>query len=166
MQRAVDDLAGALEKQIRNYSDLKSLILEKRKAIVSNDLKHLANVTLRIETLIASNNRLEIDRMAHVRKIAEELGLAEAKPTLARIAGRFAGTDRERLLDLRHRAGEAITEVQRQNRINAELLRYNAELMDSVLRSLVETESCESTYGSTGRAKSRGASVSLLDRQV
>ena len=166
MQKTADDLVAMIGKQLSNYADLKELILEKRKTILANDLKELAAVTLRIEALIASNNNLEIGRMDLVRKMAGQLGLTEAKPTLARIAECFDGPDRERLLDLRRRAAGAVADIQRQNRINAELLRYNAELLDSVLRSLVETESSEPTYGSTGKTRKRSASVSLLDRQV
>ncbi len=166
MHRAVDDLARVLERQIGNYADLKRLILEKRKTITTNDLKGLADVTLRIEALVAANNKIEIGRMQLVKKMAEELGLSGAKPTLARIARCFDGPAREKLFDLRRRATEAINEVQRQNRINAEMLKYNAELLDSVLRSLVEADSCEPTYGSTGRAKGKSVSVSLLDQQV
>ena len=166
MPRAIDDLADVLEKQIKNYADLKGLILEKRKTIIANDLKGLTETTQRIEGLIGSNNRLEIGRMELVKKMAEKLALSGSKPTLLAIAECFEGAEREKLLDLRRRATEAITQVQRQNRINAELLKYSAELLDSVLKSLVEGESLAPTYQSDGKTKNKSASVSLLDQQV
>ena len=166
MQRAVDDLASMLEKQIENYRKLKDLILEKRKAIVANDLKKLADATLQIEGLIGSNNQLEIGRMDLVKKLAAELKLSEPRPTLAHIAQCFEGPASEKLLELRRRATEAIRDVQRQNRINSEMLKYCAELLDSVLRRLVEAESCEPIYGSTGKAKKKIASASFLDHQM
>ena len=166
MPRAIDDLAELLEKQIKNYADLKGLILEKRKTIIANDLKGLTETTQRIESLIGSNNRLEIGRMELVKKMAEKLALSGGKPTLLAIAECFEGAEREKLLDLRRRATEAINEVQRQNRINAELLKYSAELLDSVLKSLVEGNSLAPTYGSDGETKNKGASVPLLDQQV
>ena len=113
------------------YADLKGLILEKRKTIIANDLKGLTETTQRIEGLIGSNNRLEIGRMELVKKMAEKLALSGSKPTLLAIAECFEGAEREKLLDLRRRATEAITQVQRQNRINAELLKYSAELRRS-----------------------------------
>ena len=166
MQRAIDDLSDILEKQIENYETLKGLMLEKRKAIISNNLRELADVTLRIESRIASNNELEIRRIEFVKKIAEKMGLPEPRPTLAQIADGLDGLHSLRLLDLRRRAADAIRDVQRQNRINAEMLKYSAELIDSVLRSMVEAGSFEPTYGRTGKTTSKTASVSLLDKEI
>jgi hypothetical protein len=166
MQRAIDDLTGILEKQIRNYHKLKDLILKKRKAIIAHDLKQLADITLQIETLIGSNNQLEIGRIDLAKRIAKELGLRQARPTLAQISKCIGEPNSRRLLDLRRRTTAAINEVQRQNRINAEMLKYSAELIDSVLRRLVEVDPCGATYESTGKTKSKAALVSLLDQQI
>jgi flagellar biosynthesis/type III secretory pathway chaperone len=166
MQRAIDDLAGILERQIRNYHMLKGLLLKKRKAIIAHDLKQLADITLQIETLIGANNQLEIGRIDLAKRIAKELGLRHSRPTLAEIAERVEEPTSKRLLELRRRSIGAIHDVQRQNRINAELLKYSADLIDSVLRRLVEPASDTSTYGSTGQARSKTALVSLLDQHV
>lgn len=166
MSRAIDDLTEILEKQNENYETLKGLMLEKRKVIVSNNLRQLADVTLRIEALIASNNLLEIARNDLVKKMAADLGLGESRPTLAQIAECSGSPHSEKLLDLRRRSTDAIREIQRQNRINAEMLKYSAELIDSVLRRMVEVGSCEPTYSSRGKTKSKTASISLLDQQI
>jgi len=166
MQRAGEDLAAILEKQIRNYENLKDYILEKRKAIIANDLKRLSEITSRIENLIGSNSQLEIGRMSLVKRLAGEMKLSESKPTLREIARRFGGPLSGKLMDLRRRAISAIKDVQRQNRMNAEMLRYSADLMDSVLKHLVEPEPHEMTYGNGGKAKRRTLSASLLDRHA
>jgi hypothetical protein len=166
MQRAIDDLSNILEKQIRNYHKLKNLILKKRKAIIAHDLRQLADITLQIETRIGANNQLETRRIDLAKKIAGDLGLNQTKPTLAQIAEQIGEPDSGRLRDLRQRATEAINDVQRQNRINAEMLKYSADLIDSVLRRLVEADSCGATYESTGRAENKTALVSLLDQKI
>lgn len=166
MQRAIDDLSAILDTQIHNYGTFKDLLLKKRKAIISHDLKRLADVTLEIETLIGSNNQLEMRRIDLAKRIAKELGLRHARPTLAQIAERLEEPTSTRLLELRRCSIEAIQDVQRQNRINAEMLKYSADLIDSVLRRLVDAGSCAPTYGSTGRTKGKTALVSLLDQQV
>lgn len=166
MRRVVDNLADILEKQIQNYQTLKVHILDKRKAIESNDLKKLAAAIRQIEDLIASNSRLEIERMELVKTLAENLGLSQAKPTLAQISEHLESPLSERLLELRRRASDAIQDVNRHNRINAEMLKYSSELIDSVLRRLVEDGSCEPTYSSSGKTKGKVASISLLDQQV
>ena len=166
MQRAIDDLANTLERQIENYHELKRLVLEKRKAIMSHDLEELSSITAKIEDLIISNNRVEIGRIALVKKLAEELKISEPKPTLANIARRLESSLAGKLMALRRRAVSAIADVQRQNRINAEMLKYCANLMDSVLRRLVDPESDGSTYGSRGKMKQKLASASLLDQHI
>lgn len=166
MHRAVNDLADVVEKQVNNYTELKRLVLEERKAIMANDLKKLSEVTSQIQAVIASNNRLEMGRMSLVKRLASELKLSMAKPTLAHIARRLENPLSEKLMGLRRRANAAITEVQRQARINAEMLKYCVNLMDSVLRGLVDPKPRKATYGSTGEAKRVTASVSLLDHQV
>ena len=166
MHRAANDLASLLEKQIKNYRQLKGLVLEKRKAIVANDLKKLSEVTSQIELVIASNNRLEIDHTGLVKKLAAALGISEPKPNLIHIARRLEGPVSEKLMELRRNTISAIAEVQRQNRINAEMLRYSANLIDSVVKRLIGPESFEVTYGNTGDLKQRRASASLIDHRV
>ncbi len=166
MRREIDELAGILEEQILNYLALKNLVLEKRKAIMAHDIKGLAEITVRIEELVGSNNELELGRIEIAGKMAKTLDLRMVRPTLALIAERIDGPDRDRLLDLRLRATDAISDVQRQNRINSEMLKYSADLIDSVLNRLVETGSCDATYGSTGATNKKAASVSLLDQNI
>ncbi len=165
MNRAVNDLAGVLEKQIANYRELKTLVLEERKAIVVNDLKKLAEVTARIQSLVSANNQLEMGRVSLVKRLAEVLKLSAPKPNLAHIANHLEKPLADRLLSLRRQALEAISEMQRQNKINSEMLKYCANLMDSVLKQLVEPEPRQAVYGRTGE-KRKAVSVSLLDRHV
>ena len=165
MNRAVNDLAGVLERQIANYQELKTLVLEERKAIVTNDLKKLAEVTAKIQSLVSANNQLEMGRVSLVKRLAAVLKLSDSKPTLADIANRLEKPLSDKLLSLRRRALEAISEMQRQNRINSEMLKYCANLMDSVLKQLVEPEPRQAVYGRTGE-KRKAASASLLDRHV
>jgi flagellar biosynthesis/type III secretory pathway chaperone len=166
MSTATDDLVDILEHQIQNYNDLKKLVLEKRKAIIANDLKELAAVTSRIQHLIASNNQLEAQRTDVVKTVATELNIPESKITLTRLAGYYEPPVSDKLRELRHRTVSAIKDVQRQNRINAEMLKYCSNLMDSVLRRIVDGEACEPTYGSTGKTTRKPASASLLDRHI
>ncbi len=166
MQRAVDDLISVLEKQVENYYELKKLILEERKAIVSNDLKRLSDTTSQIGLLVASNNQLEMTRSNLVNKLAKELDLSDPSPTLSKIACRLHSPVSERLLELRRNTVSAIGEVQRQNRINAEMLKYSASLIDSVLRNLIDPVSSEAIYGNMGQAKRRATLASLLDHEV
>lgn len=166
MNRAANDLATLLEKQIGNYRNLKELVLEKRKAIVANDLKKLSEITSRIELMIASNNRLGMDQTGLVKKLAAELKISEPTPTLAHIARRLESPLSEKLMELRRQTVTAIGEIKRQNHINAQMLRYSANLIDSVLKRLVEPESYEMTYGSTGGVKQRRTTASLIDHRV
>jgi flagellar biosynthesis/type III secretory pathway chaperone len=166
MQREIDELAGILEEQILNYRALKDLVMEKRKTIIANDIKGLAEITVRIEELVGANNELELGRIEIARKMATALDLRMARPTLALIAERIDGPNRDRLLDLRLRTTDAIRDVGRQNRINSEMLKYSADLIDSVLNRLVETGSCDATYGATGETNKKSASVSLLDQNI
>ena len=164
MASAIDDLVRILENQLSNYQELKRLILEKRKAIVVNDLKSLSGITSQVELLIVSNNQLEAGRIAIVSEMAEKLGFSETRPTLAQIASRLESPLSEKLMDLRQSTIEAIKEVQRQNRVNSEMLKYSSNLMDSILRRIVDGESFEPTYGSTGKTMRKRASASLLDQ--
>jgi len=166
MNRAVNDLAGVLEKQIANYREMKTLALEERKAIVTNDLKKLADITAKIQSLVSANNQLEMGRMSLAKRLAEVLKVSDPKPTLAAIAKRLEKPLSDRLLSLRRQALDSISEMQRQNRINSEMLKYCANLMDSVLKKLVEPEPSQAVYGRTGETKRRAASASLLDRHV
>lgn len=166
MEKTAELLADILEKQIDNYDTLKRLAFEKRKSLSNNDLKLLAKVTADIQTVAASNNRLEEERAALADKLASELSLSEPNPTLAQITEHLSGPLAERLRALRTQAVAAIHEVQRQNRINAEMLKYCSNLMDSVVKSLVEPGPNRTTYGCTGGARWEVAPAALLDHHM
>jgi hypothetical protein len=166
MESTINLLAGILEKQIANYEALKTLALEKRAALAANDLKLLSKVTADIQSVAASNYRLEEERSLLASSLAAELGLAGQNCTLAEIADHLDGSSGERLRALRKQARAAIHDAQRQNHINAEMLKYCANLMDSVLRSLVEPKPDQQTYGCTGAMRRGTASAVLLDHHI
>ncbi len=165
MNRAVNDLAGVLEKQVANYREMKTLVLEERKAIITNDSKKLAEVTSKIQSLVSANNQLEMGRISLVKRLAAVLKFPDTMPALARIANRLEKPLSDRLLSLHRQALGAISEMKRQNRINSEMLKYCANLMDSVLRQLVEPEPRQSVYSRTGKAR-KASSGSLLNRHI
>lgn len=164
MENVVHGLASVLEKQIQSYGELNTLVLEERKALVSNDLKALSHVTSDMRALIAFLNLLEVERADLAKELAGRLNLSE--PTLPSIAARLDEPESKTLLQLRDRAKEALSEVQRHARTNGEMLEYCAGLVDSILRGLVEPEPSGGTYGSTGRTRSAGGRVPLLDHHV
>ncbi len=164
MSTAVNDLITIMATQTGNYYELKQLILKMRKAIFDNNLKGLSEATSQIETLIAGNNQLELKRIAHVDNMAKDMGVGDSKPTLAQIAGHFEDPISAELLNLRCDTIKAIRDVQRENQINSEMLKYCADLMDSTLRYLMDGDSFESTYGSSGETRKNNSKASLLDQ--
>ena len=166
MKETAEALAGILEKQIRNYAELKRLALEKRSALSAHDLRKLAKATADIQTVTASNYALEEERSDLASQLAAEVGLGEENPTLSQIAGRIDSPLRERLHFLKDQAAAAIRDVQHQNRMNTEMLKYCANLMDSAVKGLLEPKLKQNTYGSTGTANRDVASAVLLDHHI
>jgi flagellar biosynthesis/type III secretory pathway chaperone len=166
MQNIAEQIASIIEQQIQNYQALKKLVLEERKALIANDLKALADTTASIRSLVASNNHLETERLELIGAAAKSLEIPNGRPTLLDIAAKLGGLRSERLLKLRRAASDAITDVQRQARINEEMMKYSANLLDSVLKHLVEPHPREATYSSTGRTTRPGAQAALLDHHV
>ncbi|GAB4348982.1 MAG: hypothetical protein Kow0099_31840 [Candidatus Abyssubacteria bacterium] len=166
MQNIAEQISVILEQQIQNYHELKKFVLEERKALIANDLKALAEATARIRSLIASNSELERQRLEVAGCAAKKLGLPSPQPTMLEIANSLGGLRRERLLKLRRTASEAIQDVQRQTRINEEMLKYSANLLDTVLKHLVAPNPREATYSSAGRTDRPGATAALLDQHV
>jgi len=166
MHTSIQGLAGILDKQIKNYQELSALLAEERKAIIANDLKMLAEATSRIQLLVASNNQLEMTRMNLVQSLASELKLPTPKPTLAQIAHALEEPDSQELMTLRQNARAELENVRRQSHINGELLRYSANLVDTVLKRMVEPEPCEATYGQTGETARARTAASLLDQHM
>ncbi|RJP26169.1 MAG: flagellar protein FlgN [Candidatus Abyssobacteria bacterium SURF_5] len=166
MEQIAERLAAILETQIENYHTLKRLALDKRKALSANDLKALPLITVDIQDIAAANYRLEEERKSVAEQLARELGFSKANVTLGQIAERLTGPLSERLHSLRSKAIAAIHDTQRQNRINVELLKYCSNLMDSVLKNLVEPESNRDVYGRTGVKKSAATAAALFDHHI
>lgn len=164
MSTAANDLMMIMATQTGNYHELKQLILKMRKAIFDNNLKELSEVTSQIEALIAGNNQLELKRIAHVEEMAKDMGITDSKPTLAQIANHFENPISEEIMNLRRDTIKAIKDVQRENQINSEMLKYCADLMDSTLRYMMDGDSFESTYGSSGETRKTNSKASLLDQ--
>lgn len=107
MAGLIEDLITVLESQYENYKDLLDLSLEKRQAIIDNDVESLQKITNIENTLVSRNQKLEkkritiIDDMALVlNKKKEDMtidGLAEMlknKPehdTLVAVAAKMRG---------------------------------------------------------------------------
>lgn len=162
MNEIAQQLADSLKKQIENYDVLKQLALEKRKSLSSNDLKALPVITGEIQAVATANCQLEEERQNLTARLAAAIGLQEENPSLATLAQRLGGSSGSRLLMLRDQAVAAINETQRQNRINVEMLKYCADLTDSVLKKLIEPHP-EQYYG-TAKTDSSSTPAILLDR--
>jgi hypothetical protein len=160
MDEITEQLADILKRQIENYDRLKQLALEKRKSLTSNELKALPMITGEIQAVATSNCQLEEERKNLADRLAVVLGIKGENPSLATLAQCVGGSSGNRLLALRDQAVAAINETQ--NRINVEMLKYCADLTDSVLKKLIEPNP-EQYYG-TGKSNHNSAPAVLLDR--
>ena len=161
----VTRLESLLDEQLANYERLHDLLAKKRAAIEANDLAALAKTAHAIEDLIAENNRVEAHRQEAAVQVMAEVGLADHRPTLARIIRCLPEPQKSSVHGRRERLRATLAEVARETRAVDQILRLNLSLVDRLIRTMFTPVPNATTYELTGASRSTDT-LRLLDRQA
>jgi hypothetical protein len=134
--------------------------------LIANDFKSLTQHTAEIQAVVADNYRLEEERKRLSDQLAAKMGLTSQNPTLSKLAEGLGEPVASRLRALRAQAIAVISDVQRQNRINSEMLKYCSNLMDSVLKDLFEPKAGPSVYSGAGISSRETSAAVLFDHHI
>ncbi|MCL1863594.1 MAG: flagellar protein FlgN [Defluviitaleaceae bacterium] len=148
MAGMIDQLADVMREQTERHAELYGLSLEEKDAIIKNDIETLQNLVNLKNMVISQNNRLEKNRIALVKDIADvmlfkkddTLSLADIIEIL-----KDQPTEQEKLRESGAALREAVEKLKEINDINKSLLESSMEFVEYSLNALRSTIAPEPT---------------------
>jgi flagellar biosynthesis/type III secretory pathway chaperone len=136
----IDQMVEILHEQATRCEELLGLAREKREVIVKNDIENLQKITGLENMVISQNNRLEKQRVALARDIAEVLGRRGQEPDIAALIECMEGQpqQQEALRQAGNRIRGIINELKEANDFNNVLIRNALDYVEyslNVIRS-------------------------------
>lgn len=137
MQKEILELEKILEQEIEACSKLEQYITDKKDYLVKGDIEGVMKVDRELERYNSAIERLEQKR----------LQLYPNKNTLSEIIEKIEEKNKARHIgNLRDKLNELLTNTQKQNNINAELIKHSLTIIESSISSIVNVLVPESSY--------------------
>lgn len=148
MAGLIHNLIDILEEQKDCYAGLLTLAQYKTDSIVNREMAFLEEVLKREQEFIGRSSRLEKNREAILKDVANVLNINFKELTISNLILRLDKTPDEqaKLKELRDDLLEVIEEIKRQNKTNEGLLNQSLEFIDFTLHALQGMH----TYPSSG----------------
>lgn len=143
MAGMIDQLIDVMKEQTERHTELYGLSLEEKDAIIKNDIEVLQNLVNLKNMVISQNNRLEKNRIALVKDIAEvmlfkkeegEIALSDVIEILA-----DQPVEQEKLRTAGTMLRESVEKLKEINDINKALLESSMEFVEYSLNALRST---------------------------
>ena len=148
MASLMEELIDTLNAEEALYGELIPIEEEKTRAIISNDLEALQDITVREHELVDRTSALENKREQVAIDIATVLGKDPKTVTLEQIAGALKNqpVDQKKLREVHDRLRKTVSRLQQLNDQNKELLK---EAMDMVEYNMNVIRSTRMSSGSS-----------------
>ncbi|MCL1843313.1 MAG: flagellar protein FlgN [Defluviitaleaceae bacterium] len=145
MAGMIDQLMEVLSEQTERHTELVGLSLEEKDAIIQNDTDALQKLVNLKNMVITQSNRLEKQRLALVKDIAEVTGNANDDLTLADVIDilKDQPEEQKKLREAGNRLKEAVGQLKEVNDVNKDLLETSIEFVEYSLNALRSTISPE-----------------------
>ncbi|MCL2197349.1 MAG: flagellar protein FlgN [Defluviitaleaceae bacterium] len=148
MAGMIDQLVDVMKEQTERHTELYGLSLEEKDAIIKNEIDTLQNLVNLKNMVISQNNRLEKNRIALVKDIADvmllkkddDLSLADIIEIL-----KDRPEEQEKLRESGKALREAVEKLREINEINKSLLESSMEFVEYSLNALRSTIAPEPT---------------------
>lgn len=141
MAGMINQLVDVMNEQTERHTELYGLSLEEKDAIVKNDIDTLQNLVNLKNMVISQNNRLEKQRVALVKDIAEVTGHKSDNISLADVIEilKEQPAEQEKLRESGNKLKEAVNKLKEINDLNKSLLESSIEFVEYSLNALRST---------------------------
>ncbi len=137
MQKEIMELEKILEQEIDACSKLEQYICDKKDYLIKGDIKGIIEVDSKLETYNSAIEKLEEKRQ-------------ELYPDKSSLREIIAGVEEKSRADylesLRKKLSELLVNSQKQNNINAELIKHSLTIIESSITSIVNALVPENSY--------------------
>jgi flagellar biosynthesis/type III secretory pathway chaperone len=166
MDEALTNLSSILNKEVAHHELLRDLSMEKRQAIINNDIERLKDVLAQIEKWTVVVYSLEQDRTRLITYLEGQLGVSPGKLSLKEIIDLVEEPHRFLLNEDRNRLKSVMEEVNRINRTNVVLLSDSINFLNYTFNLLAGGSDKQGTYTADGSSRKSESGYQLVDQQI
>ncbi|OGH99416.1 MAG: hypothetical protein A2104_02390 [Candidatus Melainabacteria bacterium GWF2_32_7] len=164
MKTEILELEEVLNKEIEAYSKLEKYILDKKDSLISGDIEKLRNIDYEIEKFNSETGILEGKRAKITSKFGHE------NLSLREIIKKIEKEDKaEKISGLRIKLKNLAENIQRQNKINNQLIKHSLNILEfsivSIANALMPEASAYNNFGKiNNNQQSKG--VSSINHEI
>lgn len=166
MNEALTNLSSILNKEFAHHELLRDLSLEKRQAIINNDIERLKDVLAQIEKWTVVVFSMEQDRTRLITYLEGQLGVSPGQLSLKEIIDLVDEPHKTLLNEDRSRLKSIMEEVNRINRTNVVLLSDSINFLNYTFNLLTGASDKQGTYTADGSTRKSESGYQLVDQQI
>ena len=162
----VGSLVEVINDEIRVFHELLDTLQQEQKAIVADDLPRIEELAALKADGVARAQRLEGERLRHVRALSEALEVDPERTDLQRLIETIDGRHAEELTRMRQVLLDLNRKIRRTNDNNAFLIRQSLRYTERCIDILTGDPGDRGVYGKFGKNMKRARGNSVLNRTV
>lgn len=159
MEEILEKLKDNLKRQTLLYENLRTLAVQKQKALILNKIPEIDAVTKEEEKLILDARVLEEERAEWAEQVARMMGKPAENLTLSELTEHFP-----ELEEVRQPLEQTIIQLKDTHDLNTRLLEQAVKIVNLTVDLLTQTE--EPTYGKPGDDGAVQKQSFIVDRSV
>lgn len=165
MNKSVEQLIIALNKQYEIYQEVLEIEKKKRKIIVDGKIKELDGITSKEQAMILSIAKLENIREAIIKNVIKELNINNVE-NIAELTKYLDDESKTKIIAIRDKFTEILKMVKNENDLNSKLIEQSLEYIEFNKNLLTTLENQGSTYGSDADEREIKIKSNLFDAKV
>ncbi len=165
MNKSVEQLMMALNKEYEVYEEVLEIAKNKRKIIVEGRIKELDGITGREQSMILTIAKLENIREVIIRNIVEELNI-DSIENISELTQYLDDKSKREIIDIRDKFADILKTVKNENDLNSKLIEQSLEYIEFNKNLLTTLEHSGSTYGSKADEKDSKVKNNLFDARI
>ncbi|MFB5266730.1 flagellar protein FlgN [Paenibacillus enshidis] len=161
-------LLGTLERLNEAHLQLIELGLEKKEALIRNQVDHLIAVMTRESRMSKRIEQLEQERVENVHLFLQERGIKSRLNLTIRELSRlvFEQEEKQRLLQIQSALGSTLKQLKELNDLNQQLIQQAISYIDFSIESMSYYSESEVTYTHPAEKQASGGRRGLFDTRA
>ena len=166
MEKLLQELLDILKAKHTHFQDFLDLIKKEREVIIRNKTEELQKMIGTQERILENTSQLEESRIKVVEKMAAKLKVKPADLTMSRIIEETKEPLKSRCKDIYEQISKTLEEIERVNKINAELVKGSLDYIDFSLKALTKARSANPTYEGSGKMRDITKDQKSFDQEI
>lgn len=146
-------LIDLIKREEQQLSDFLDLLEQQKQLLVKNDIDEFERLVAKQEVLIREIRELEEQRIAQVRRIAQDMDLQESELTITRLVEMSLGEVSEELRTAKQTMNGLVNRVRRATQVNQYLIKRSLNLNHRTIDILIDESLRDVTYEKDGKLR-------------